>query len=181
MPSRPSTPERSYQQEAADGGYFAALAPTKYMLLTTFKREGTPVSTSVLGVIDGKRAYFRVWSQSGTVKRLRHTAGVQVTPCTVLGLCSFGPPINATARLLPSEEASRVARKLARKYPVRHRSLIPLLYRTWRRQMVHYELLAHDAADTGRNLWAFPDRISANACARSAHRLHAVLTCCWHR
>ena len=64
--------------------------------------------------------------------------------------------VNATARLLPSEEASRVARKLARKYPVQHRSLIPLLYRTRRRQMVHYELLAHDAADTGRNLWAFP-------------------------
>ena len=98
MPSRPSTSDSSYQREAADGGYFAALAPAKYMLLTTFKREGTPVSTPVQGVIDGKRAYFRVWRQSGTVKRLRHTAGVQVTPCTVLGLCSFGPPINATKK-----------------------------------------------------------------------------------
>lgn len=169
MPSRPSTPDSSYQREAADGGYFTALAPAKYMLLTTFKREGTPVSTPVQGVIDGKRAYFRVWSQSGTVKRLRHTAGVQVTPCTVLGLCSFGPPINATARLLPSEEASRVARKLARKYPVQHRSLIPLIYRTRRRQMVHYELLAHHAADTGRNLWAFPG-------SNQRQRLRAICT-----
>jgi uncharacterized protein len=169
MPPHPSTTDSSYQQEAADGGCFAALAPAKYMLLTTFKREGTPVSTPVQGVIDGKRAYFRVWSQSGTVKRLRHTAGVQVTPCTVLGLCSFGPPINGTVRLLPSEEASRVARKLACKYSVQHRFLIPLLYRTWRRQMVHYELLAHDAADTGRNLWAFPG-------SNQRQRLHTICT-----
>lgn len=75
--------------------------------------------------------------------------------CTVLGLCSFGPLLDATARLLPGEEASRAARKLARKYPVQRRFLIPLLYRTWGRQMVHYELLAPDAA-------------AARACARRA-------------
>jgi PPOX class probable F420-dependent enzyme len=142
MPSRPAVTDSTYQQEAADDGYFAALAPARYMLLTTFKRNGTPVSAPVQGVTDGRRAYFRAWSQSGTVKRLRHTDAVQVTPCTVLGLCSFGPPINATARLLPGEKAGRVTGKLARKYPDRHRFLIPLS-RTWRRQMVLYELLAH--------------------------------------
>ena len=75
MPSRPSTSDSSCQREAADGGYFAALAPAKHMLLNTLKREGTPVYTPVLGVIDGKRAYFRIWSQSGTVKRLRTPPG----------------------------------------------------------------------------------------------------------
>jgi PPOX class probable F420-dependent enzyme len=145
MPSRPAVTDSACQQEAADGGYFAALAPARYMLLTTFKRNGTPVSAPVPGVTDGRRAYFRAWSQSGTVKRLRHTDAVQVTPCTVLGLCSFGPPIYATARLLSGEKASRVAGKLARKYPDRHRFLIPVLHRTWRRRMVLYELLAHDA------------------------------------
>jgi PPOX class probable F420-dependent enzyme len=156
MPSRPSATDSTYQQEAADGGYFAALAPARYMLLTTFKRDGAPVSAPVQGVTVGRRAYFRAWSQSGTLKRLRHTDAVQVTPCTVLGLCSFGPPINATARLVRGETASRVAGKLARKYPDRHRFLIPLLYRTWRRQMVLYELLAHDAADRGAELRVKP-------------------------
>jgi hypothetical protein len=141
MPSRPVVADSTYQQQAADGGYFAALAPARYMLLTTFKRGGTPVSVPVPGVTDGRRAYFRAWSQSATVKRLRHTDAVQVTPCTVLGLCSFGPPIDATARLLSGEKASWAAGKLARKYPDRYRFLIPLLYRTWRRQMVLYELL----------------------------------------
>ena len=43
MPSRPSTSDSSYQREAADGGYFAALAPAKHMLLTTFKPKLRPI------------------------------------------------------------------------------------------------------------------------------------------
>lgn len=148
MPDRPSvTDSSSYQQESADGDYFAPLASARHMLLTTFKRVGTPVSTPVPGLVDGDRAYFRAWGQSGTVKRLRHTDAVQVRPCAVLGLFSNGPLLDATAQLLRGEEASRIAGKLACKHPVRHRFLIPLLHRAWRRQMVHYELLPYDAAD----------------------------------
>ena len=53
-----------------------------------------------------------------------------------------GGPIWATARLLPAEEAGRVAGELARKYPLQHRLLSRLLHRTRRWQMLHYELLA---------------------------------------
>jgi hypothetical protein len=62
------------------------------------------VSVRVQGIIDGDRAYFRTWSRSGTVKRLREANGMQVTPCDVLGLCSYGPPLDAAARLLADEE-----------------------------------------------------------------------------
>lgn len=123
-------------------GYFASLARGRYLMLTTFKPNGTPVSTPVQGMADGDRAYFRAWNRSGPVKRLRRTAAVQVTPCTALGLCSYGAPIGATARLLPAEEASRVAGNLARKYPLQQRLLIRLLRRTRRWPMLHYELLA---------------------------------------
>jgi PPOX class probable F420-dependent enzyme len=147
LSGRPSATGSSYQQEA-DDGYFAPLAPARYMLLTTFKPDGIPVSTVVHGVVDGHRAYFgsggllRVWRQPGTVKRLRHTGGVQVVPCAVLGFVSFGPPLDAVAQLLPGEKASRVAGKLARKYPVQQRFLISPLHRMRRWQMVYYELLA---------------------------------------
>lgn len=143
MPDRTCAADSSDQQEAADGGYFAPLAPARNLQLTTFKRDGLPVTASVPGVVDGDRAYFRARTQSGTVKRLRHTDAVQVTPCGVLGICSYGPPLDAIARRLPAEEASLVAAKLDRKYPVRHRFLIRLL----RRQAVYYELVADDAAD----------------------------------
>lgn len=145
MPDRPSAAQASYQQKgshqqkATSDDYFAPLAAARHMLLTTFKPNGLPVSTSVRGVVQGDRAYFRVWSRSGTAKRLRDTARVQVTPATALGMCSYGRPLGATARLLPGGAASQVARRLARGYPVQ--PLIPLLRRRWGWHMQHYELL----------------------------------------
>ncbi len=121
--------------------YFAPLAKGRYLLLVTFKPKGTPVSAPVQGITDGDRAYFRVWSRSGTARRLQHTDGVQVAPCGALGLWSHGPPLDAAARRLAGEEASRVAGPLARKYPVRRRSLARLFRWARRRQLVYYELL----------------------------------------
>jgi uncharacterized protein len=122
---------------------FGSLRSAKYMLLTTFKPEGNPVSTHVHGVVDGDRAYFRAMYQPDTANRLRHTDDVQV--CPVPGL-TVGPSIDAVARLLPGEEASRVAGKLARKYRLQQYFLIPLLHRARRWQMAHYELLSYEAA-----------------------------------
>jgi PPOX class probable F420-dependent enzyme len=145
------TATHSRDQQEASSGYFAPLEWAKCMLLTTFERDGTPVSAPVRGVLDGDRAYFWAWSRSGSAQRLRHTDAVQVTPCSARGLFTYGSPLEATARLLPGEEADRAAGKLARRHPVQHRFLIPLLHRTRRRQMVHYELLADNpAADQGQ-------------------------------
>lgn len=133
--------DRGEREETGDGGYFAPLAKARYLLLTTFKQQGTPVSAVVQGIADGDRAYFRVRSRSGTARRLRHTRGVQVAPCSALGLCSYGPPLDAATRPLAGEEAGRVAGELARKYPVRHRSLAWPVHRAWHRRLAYYELL----------------------------------------
>lgn len=99
------------------------------------------MSAAVQGIVDGDRAYFRVRSQSGAAKRLQHTDGVQVAPCGARGLWSCGPPLDAAARQLDGEEAGRVAGQLARKYPLRRRSLARLLRRARRRPLLYYELL----------------------------------------
>lgn len=142
MPDRPGATGDSGQQDAADGGYFASLTLARYMRLTTFKRDGIPVSRTVHGVVDGDHAYFRARTQSGTVKRLRYTDAVQVTPCGGLGFFSYGSPLDALARRLPDQEASAVAAQLDRKYPVRHR------FATWllRSRAVYYQLAADDVA-----------------------------------
>jgi len=144
MPDRRSTAKDASQHEATTD-YFGPLRSARYMLLTTFKQDGIPVSTHVHGVVDGDRAYFRAWRQSGIAERLRHTDDVQVTACPMPGL-TVGPPLDAVARLLSGEEASLVARKLALKYPLQQRFLIPLLRRTRRWQLAHYELLTYEAA-----------------------------------
>ena len=128
-------------REEAGRGYFASLAKGRYLLLTTFKQKGTPVSAAVQGIVHGDRAYFRVRSRSGTARRLQHTDGVQVAPCGALGVLSHGPPLDAAARPLAGEEAGRVAGQLDRKYPVRHRSLTWPVHRAWRRRLAYYELL----------------------------------------
>lgn len=140
----------SRQGDAGDG-YFAPLASARYVLLITFKPDGgTPMSGSARVVVDRDRAYFRTRNGSATSNRLRHNGWVQVAPCTVLGLCSFGPPFNATARLLAGEQARTAARTLAGEHPARRRLPIPLPGWMRRWQPVHYELLADEAPERSR-------------------------------
>lgn len=116
------------------------MAQGRYLLLTTFRPKGAPVSARVQGIAEGNRAYFRVRSRSGTARYLRRAGRepVQVTACDALGLVSYGSPRYAAVRPLSGEEASRAAGKLTRKYPVKRRSLARLRQRT----RVPYELVA---------------------------------------
>jgi hypothetical protein len=95
------------------------------------------VSARVQGIVEANRAYFGVGSRSGTVRRLRLDGSVQVAACDALGMVSYGQPQYAAVRLLTGEEARQIAAQLARRYPVRRRSLSGLR----RRRQVHYQLL----------------------------------------
>jgi PPOX class probable F420-dependent enzyme len=157
MSSQP--PAAGGSQRDTGNGYFAPLASARYMLLTTFRPDGGgPMNSAVRVAADGDRAYFRTRSGSGVSKRLGPVGRVQVAPCTVLGLCSFGPPFNATARLLAGEQARTAARKLPDKRPVRRRVPIPLFRWMRRPRLVHYELLADEAPGrsglAGARSWA---------------------------
>jgi hypothetical protein len=120
--------------------------PAKYLLLTTFKQDGTPMAVPVRAVVDGDRAYFGAWDASGTSKRLRCTDWVQVVACTALGMASFGPTAGATARLLAGEEASQAADRLAREQRPWRGFLSHLARRVTGRQTVYYELRPDEAA-----------------------------------
>ncbi len=141
MPDRRSATGNSGQKDA-DGGYFASITLARCLRLTTFKRDGVPVSRTVRCVVDGDQAYFRARTQSGLVRSLRRTDAVQVTPCGALGFFSYGPPLDALARRLADGEASAVAAQLDRKYPVRRRFESRLL----RSKAVYYQLAADDVA-----------------------------------
>lgn len=119
--------------------YLAELSAAKYMLLTTFKRDGTPVATPVHVAVDGNRAYFRTWNPAGKWKRLRHTQRVLIAPCGIRGRTESLPG-EATAYPLSGAESARAARALTRKYPVLHGLLIPLAHRIRGWQTVQYEL-----------------------------------------
>ena len=133
------------QQDAIGDSYFASLAPARYMLLTTFTRDGKPVATSQRVVLDGDRAYFRTGHRTGPARRLEDGGWVQVAPCSVLGFIRYDLPLDATARLLAGEEASTAAAELTSKYPGRPRFLRRLFHRVLRRETAYYELRAYRA------------------------------------
>lgn len=116
------------------------------VLLTTRKRDGTTVGTPVniaLGP-DGS-AYFRTWSATGKVKRIRNFPDVWIAPCTARGKAT-GPQRQAIALLLSGPRAAAAAQALAKKYPLLQGFLVPAFHRLTNKTTVHYELLPPDVA-----------------------------------
>jgi PPOX class probable F420-dependent enzyme len=55
----------------------------KTVALTTFRRDGTGVSTPINIVVDGDHAYFRTPHVTGMAKRLRNNPNVELAPSTI--------------------------------------------------------------------------------------------------
>jgi uncharacterized protein len=98
------------------------LVTEKYLSLTTYRRDGSPVSTPVWFVVDENRVLVWTSAASWKVKRLRRNPRVRIAPCDVRGNVS-GAAVDATARFLPDSEGPRVQRLLRKKYPVARRLL----------------------------------------------------------
>jgi uncharacterized protein len=114
--------------KAKAAGYFAPVCDAKYIVLTTFRRDGEAVSTPVHVAVDDDTAFFRTWNVTGKAKRLRHTPAVEIAPSTFRGR-PLGPPIRAQAHLLDGEASEAAARMLAAKHPILHGRLIPWYHR----------------------------------------------------
>jgi uncharacterized protein len=116
------------------------------VVLTTFKRDGTPVPTPLSMAVntDPTKGYVRTWSTSGKAKRIRHNARVTVAPSTFRGRIT-GPAVEATARLLSDADGDHARRLLRRKHPIMHGLLVPFGHRLRRLETQHYELRPNDS------------------------------------
>src|SRR3954447_12978364 len=84
------------------------------VLLTTYRRDGTPVGTPVNIAVEGDRAFIRTWETAGKMKRMRRNPEVTIAPSTLRGTPT-GSALRAHARPLGSAESDHAARLLARK------------------------------------------------------------------
>jgi uncharacterized protein len=109
------------------------------VLLTTYKREGTPIGTPVNIAVDGNRAFVRTFDTAWKLKRIHNNPEVEIAPSTWRGRPT-GPAIRARARLLEGEESAYAGRLLVRKHPILHRILVPLVHRLRGNETVHIEL-----------------------------------------
>jgi uncharacterized protein len=119
---------------------FASVRNAKTVLLTTYKRDGTPVGTPVSIAFDGDRAFFRSYDKAWKTKRLGRDPRVLVAPATLRGEPT-GPAVAARATLLAGEQARTAARALARRHRVLQGMLVPAGHRLMRYRTMHYELL----------------------------------------
>lgn len=94
---------------------FEGLAGTKYVRLTTFRRDGTPVATPVWFAVDGGALYAWTDERTGKVKRIRREPRVTVGPCSGRGTPT-GPAYGARARLLDADEGRHAYALLKARY-----------------------------------------------------------------
>ncbi len=95
------------------------LANEEFVSITTFKRDGTPVSTPVW--VAGENGNLLVISEADTwkVKRIRRDRHVRIAPCGARGAVR-GEPIDAEATI--EHDTTTVEKLLARKYGWKYRA-----------------------------------------------------------
>lgn len=93
------------------------LGSAKYVLLTTFRKDGRAVPTPVWAARRGDQ--LLVWSatDTGKVKRIRRDGAVEVTTCDRRGTPT-GDPVRGHARLLDQPEVPHALSVVGRKYGV---------------------------------------------------------------
>jgi len=93
------------------------LGSEKYVLLTTFRRDGRAVPTPLWVVPDEAGLAFWTPTDTGKLKRIRNSGRVTVAPCDMRGNAT-GEPIEAQARIGDAADRRRIGEGLKRKYGV---------------------------------------------------------------
>ena len=107
------------------GRRHALSIPGKYLSLTTYRRDGTPVSTPVWFVEEDGRLLVTTAADSYKAKRLRRNPAAMVAPCTARGLPK-GDAIPVEVEFLPPDKHARVDRLMAEKYRVDRVLILPI-------------------------------------------------------
>ncbi|WP_317446851.1 PPOX class F420-dependent oxidoreductase [Streptomyces collinus] len=93
------------------------LGSGKYLLVTSYRKDGTPVATPVWVVPDGDGLGVWTTTDSWKVKRIRRRADVLVGPCDVRGRPT-GDQVPATAEIADAATTARYRTLIARKYGI---------------------------------------------------------------
>ncbi|MCJ7712321.1 MAG: PPOX class F420-dependent oxidoreductase [Chloroflexi bacterium] len=98
------------------------LANGKYLSLTTFRRDGTPVATPVWLARQGDELVVFTAKAAGKAKRLRNSGRVLLAPCDMRGRVT-GDAVEGTARLQDEAETAVTQDLIRRRYGVLGRFL----------------------------------------------------------
>ena len=108
--------------------------------LTTFRRDGTPVSTPVNVAAKGNRLFFRTYEQAGKFKRIRNNPRVLVAPSNPRGVAT-GEAVAARAVLLSGADEEEAGRLIDAKHRIFQGFLVRTAHRVRGFTTRHFELL----------------------------------------
>ena len=111
--------------EEASGRREPLSVPGKYMSLTTYRRDGTAVSTAVWFAEDDGRLFVVTPADSYKARRLRRNPAATVAPSTARGRPK-GEAIPAQVEFLPPDEYAHVDQLMAEKYRIRRVVIMPV-------------------------------------------------------
>lgn len=99
------------------------LGAGKYMLITSYRKNGTPVATPVWVVRDGDTLGVQTPADSWKVKRIQARGDILVGPCDLRGNPT-GDQVPATAEITDAATSARYRSLVARKYGILGRLMI---------------------------------------------------------
>ena len=111
----------------------------RFLNLTTFRKNGVPVLTTVLFAVANDKIYVWTTRDSGKVKRIRNRPAVQIVPSTRLGR-PLGPIAAATARILSVSEQTEAQHVTDRTFGWLKR-FFGLIWRVQGREQVYLEIM----------------------------------------
>lgn len=101
----------------------ADLGASKYISLTTYRRDGSPVATPVWVVGEGDCLRVITRADAGKAKRIRADGRVSVAACDMRGNVR-GPSLAGAARLEDPAGTARTADLIRRRYGILGRFLM---------------------------------------------------------
>lgn len=105
---------------------YTALSQSRYALLRSYRRDGTPIDTPIWFVLDGTSLLFRTKVGPKT-KRLVAQPNVELRPCDVRGEVTKGAvPVTGVARILSGVEAEAGNRALHKRYGWQY-NVVPMI------------------------------------------------------
>jgi uncharacterized protein len=131
-------------------------ADQKTVILTTYRRDGTPVDTPVHVAVAGDRGFIRTYEKAYKTKRLRRRPEAELwlasngSAPAILALARpkaatrVGSHVPVRARELSGDESRRAGAALARKYPLLQGVLIPRVHRLQGTRTINLELTVID-------------------------------------
>ena len=101
----------------------AALDTQQFAILTTYRRSGVAVPTTVWFSHDDGILYVQTGPEAGKLKRIRANGAVTLTPSTRVGE-PLGATMTAQARIVGADEAAHAEAALDRKYAEARKQLM---------------------------------------------------------